>query len=79
MVRLVDVSSIVRPLIVVRDFSPTFSGTKKGVNIDLWVETVERQFAWIIVRPRDLWHSVFMELAKKHHLEEEESEDEGSQ
>ena len=77
-VRLVEVSSIVRPLIVVRDFSPTFSGTKKGVNIDLWVETKERQFAWIIVRPRDLWHLVFMELAKKHHLEETVAEDDGS-
>ena len=78
-VRLVSVSSIIRPLIVVPDFSPTFSETKKGVNIDLWVETQQRQFAWIILRPRDQWHIVFLELAAEHQrnlLSEKESDSE---
>jgi hypothetical protein len=65
--RLVDVESFVRPLIVVPDFDPTFSTTGKGVNIDQWIRSAERKNSFIVVRPRDLWHLTFLELAQEHY------------
>jgi hypothetical protein len=66
-IRLVHVDSFVRPLIVVPDFDPTFSNKKQGINIDHWVRTEERNNSYIVVRPRDLWHLTFLELAKEHY------------
>jgi hypothetical protein len=65
--RLVDVESFVRPLIVVPDFDPTFNTTAKGVNIDQWIRSAERKNSFIVVRPRDLWHLTFLELAQEHY------------
>lgn len=65
--RLVDVESFVRPLIVVPDFDPTFKTNTKGVNVDQWVRSENRKNSFIVVRPRDLWHSTFLSLAKEHY------------
>jgi hypothetical protein len=65
--RLVDVETFVRPLIVVPDFDPTFKTNTKGVNIDQWVRSENRKNSFIVVRPRDLWHSTFLSLAKEHY------------
>jgi hypothetical protein len=66
-VRLVHVDCIVRPLIVIPDFSPSFDNNKNGVNIDQWITHEDRKHAYTIVRPRDHWHMAFLELAHAHY------------
>lgn len=67
-VRLVHVDSMIRPLIVVPDFDPTFTKGKTGTNIECWIRSAERQNSVIVLRPRDLWHLTFLELAKEHYV-----------
>jgi hypothetical protein len=63
-VRLIDVACIVRPLLVIPDFDPTFdSDWKHGVNVLEWVTSDKRKYSYTIVRPRDQWHLVFLALA----------------
>jgi hypothetical protein len=69
-IRLVDVECFVRPLIVIPDFDPTFKVNVKGVNIEKWIRSKSRNNAFIVIRPRDLWHSTFIELAKEHYAKE---------
>jgi hypothetical protein len=66
-VRMIPVDCIVRPLIVIPDFSPSFDNNKNGVNIDQWVTHEDRKHAFTIVRPRDHWHVAFLELAHAHY------------
>ena len=65
-VRLVHVDTIIRPLIVVPDFDPTFVQCNTGTKIDRWVRSSSRENSVIVLRPRDLWHSTFIHLAKDH-------------
>jgi hypothetical protein len=67
--RLVDVECFLRPLIVIPDFDPVFKDPKKtmGINVDHWVRSESRKNAFIVLRPRDLWHATFLELAKEHY------------
>ena len=71
-VRLVHVDCIIRPLIVVPDFDPTFVKGRSGTNIECWIRSAERQNSVIVLRPRDLWHSTFVELAKEHFIANQE-------
>jgi hypothetical protein len=70
-IRMVDVECFVRPLIVIPDFDPTFKVNCKRVNLDQWVRSESRKNAFIVLRPRDLWHSTFIELAKEHYATEQ--------
>ena len=66
-IRLVDVECFVRPIIVIPDFDPTFKATGKGINVEEWVRSDSRKNAFIVLKPRDLWHSTFLELAKAYY------------
>jgi hypothetical protein len=70
--RFVTVDTIVRPLIVIPDFSPSFENNKHSVKISEWNTHAERLHAYTIVRPRDQWHLAYLELAHAYYDKEVE-------
>ena len=64
---MVEVETIIRPLVVIPDFSPTFEDDdKKRVVVDEWIKSDCRKHSFIIVRPRSTWHAVFISQARAH-------------
>ena len=59
------------------DFDPVFKDPKKtmGINVDHWVRSESRKNAFIVLRPRDLWHATFLELAKEHYRKRNKRDD----
>ena len=70
-VYLIHVSSILRPLIVIPDFSPSFEQNKHGVNVDKWITHTHAGYpgehAFIVVRPREEWHLVYLAHSHAHY------------
>jgi hypothetical protein len=61
--RLLPLCKILRPLVVLPDFHPSFSPPNTGCSIvELNVNTT-RSNSFIVVRPRDLWHELFVQEA----------------
>ena len=64
--RLVNCEMVVRPIVVLPDFSPMFGNDKnKAIVIEKWIQTEERKYAYIVMRPRGTWHEVFLAKAKR--------------
>jgi hypothetical protein len=65
--RLLPVYKILRPLVVFPDLHPSFSSSKTGCKImDININD-SRQHSFTILRPRDLWHQVFIHQALRFH------------
>ena len=63
--RLVNCETVVRTIVVLPDFSPVFGNGKKAIVIEKWIQTEERKYAYIVMRPRGTWHEVFLAKAKR--------------
>ena len=69
---------VVHPIVVLPDFSPMFGNDKdKAIVIKKWIQTEERKYAYIVMRPRRTWHEVFLAKAKreKQKLEQEDRDE----
>jgi hypothetical protein len=65
--RVLPVYKVIRPLVVIPDIHPSFSSSKTGCKIvDLNINE-SRQHSYIILRPRDLWHEVYIQQALRFH------------
>ena len=61
--RLLPLSKIIRPLVVIPDFHPLFSPPSTGCSIVQLNINKSRGNSFIVVRPRDLWHELFVQEA----------------
>ena len=72
--RLLPLSKISRPLVVIPDFHPTFTSEATGCSMSCLNKNKDRNLSYIVVRPRDLWHELFIDQAVMEHKKEMEEE-----
>ena len=65
--RVLSLHKIKRPLVVLPDFHPAFSSASTGSSITEMNINISRRNSFIVVRPRDLWHEVFVNQAVRHY------------
>lgn len=68
--RILPVSQIKRPLVVLPDVHPVFSASATGCAILNLNKNKTRKHAFMVLRPRDLWHKVFLSEARRRYVED---------
>ena len=65
--RLLPLYKIERPMVVFPDVHPEFSSSASGCKILNMNINEKRKHSFTVLRPRDLWHKVFIAEAIRHH------------
>jgi hypothetical protein len=68
--RILPISQIMRPLVFLPDVHPMFSTAASGCAIMNLNKNKIRKHAFMVLRPRDLWHKVFLSQAHVYYLKD---------